>query len=139
MLVGPITIICGVVLIALGGVGYGPTQASTALIPAYFGLGLAVCGALALKDNLRKHAMHAAAMIGLVGCLGGLVMAILALTKGTIEERPLAFAMQIAMAVVCGVFVGLCVKSFIDVRRRRQQNAAAPDEMAARKYNPRRI
>jgi len=27
------------------------------------------------------------------------------------------------MAVVCGIFVGLCIKSFIDARRRRQQTS----------------
>jgi hypothetical protein len=131
---GPITIVFGVVLIALGAVGYAATNMAswTALIPAFFGLGLAVCGGLALKDHLRKHAMHLAAMIGLIGCVGGLVMVILTLTKGEIE-RPVAFGMQIGMAVVCAVFVGLCVKSFIDARVRRKQSAAAPQEVSAPK------
>jgi uncharacterized membrane protein len=127
---GPITIVFGVVLIALGAVGYASTWASTALIPAYFGLGLAVCGGLALKEHLRKHAMHLAALVGLVGFIGALVMVILTLTRGEIE-RPTAFAMQIAMAGVCVVFVGLCVKSFIDARRRRKQGAGLAGETPA--------
>ena len=130
---GPVTIIFGLVLIALGAVGYTSTWASTALIPAYFGLALAVCGGLALKDNLRKHAMHGAAMVGLIGSIGGLVMAILDLTKGESEWRPVAFTMKLALAVTCGVFVALCVKSFIEARRRRRQNAAATGEVAAPK------
>jgi len=31
-----------------------------------------------------------------------------------------------AMAALCGVFVALCVKSFIDVRRRRKAGEGSP-------------
>jgi hypothetical protein len=123
--VGPITIVFGAVLIALGGVGYVATEMKsvTALIPAFFGLALVLLGGLALKDNLRKHAMHLAAMVGLFGCVGGLVMVVLTLTKGEIE-RPVAFGMTIGMAVICGVFEWLCVRSFIDARRARKRREA---------------
>jgi uncharacterized membrane protein len=118
--VGPITIVFGCVMVVVGLVAYGATQTSyTALIPSALGLLLIVCGALALKDNLRKHAMHTAALIGTVGLLGGLAM----LVRGMMREdgpSPWSAGANGAMVVVCGTFVGLCVKSFIDARRQRQ-------------------
>jgi hypothetical protein len=118
--VARITIGIGVLLIALGLIGYLPEQKSaTALIPAGFGLVLVVLGVVALQEGMRKHAMHAAVLVGLIGLIGAGVMATKAGLSGNIE-RPLAFGMQVAMALTCGVFVGLCVKSFIDARRRRQ-------------------
>ena len=117
----PVTIGVGVVLIVLGLIGFIPHQAPTALISAGFGAVIVALGVLARQDNMRKHAMHAAAMVGVLGFVGAAVMAVLAAVRGTYEERPWAFAMQICMALTCGVFVALCVKSFVDARRRRQQ------------------
>jgi zinc transporter ZupT len=77
-------------------------------------------GALAYQDKMRKHAMHAAVLVGLVGLLGAGVMSIRALSSGNIE-RPLALGMQIGMAITCAVFVALGVRSFIEARRRRRQ------------------
>ena len=108
-------------MIALGLIGYLPHQESwTALIPALFGAVLLVLGAVGLRENARKHAMHAAAGVGVVGFIGAAARLIPAALSGEIK-LPLAFAMQVAMAVVCGAFVGLCIKSFVDARRRRQQ------------------
>ena len=58
-----ITIGIGFVLIALGVGGYFGTgrESWTALIPAFFGLPLALLGVVALKDHTWKHAMHVAA------------------------------------------------------------------------------
>jgi zinc transporter ZupT len=121
--VAPVTIAVGIVLILLGVIGYVPTQAPTALIPAGFGVALLLLGVLARQDKVRKHAMHTAVLVGLVGFVGAAVMVVRALAGGGIE-LPLAFAMQALMAVVCGVFVGLCVKSFIDARRKQRQEAS---------------
>jgi hypothetical protein len=120
-----ISVIFGLLLIALGVGGYVGTGSEhpTALIPAAFGLALALLGLVALKDRLRKHAMHLAAMVGLIGAVGGGVMLLLPLIRGTTIERPVAYACQSAMTVLCLIFVGLCVNSFVQARRRR---AAAP-------------
>src|SRR5262249_59369965 len=66
-----VSIVFGGLLIALGVWGYTATDARsvTALIPAFVGGALAVLGALALVPGLRKHCMHAAAALGLLGCL----------------------------------------------------------------------
>lgn len=65
-----ITIGFGVALIVLGIIGFLPHRAPTALIPTYIGAALAICGAIALKPEMRKHAMHAAVILGLIGFLG---------------------------------------------------------------------
>jgi hypothetical protein len=123
---GPITIVFGLVLIALGFSGYFNSTAEapspTVWTPAEFGAVLVLLGALALKDNLRKHAMHAAALVGTLGFLaaaGRIVQKLV--TDGKVEGSPAIHTGL--MALVCGVFVGLCVKSFIDARRRRQAGA----------------
>lgn len=125
---GPLTIGFGAFLILLGGASFllSESRSPTALIPAYFGLVLALVGLLACKDSLRKHAMHAAAALGLFGFLGPTVMVLRNLGKASEDIKPAAVASQAVMALTCALFVGLCVKSFIDARRRRQ-NQPAPD------------
>jgi len=122
------TIICGVLLIALGLGGYlygmikDGSASLTALIPALFGVILAVLGAAAQsRGNLRKHIMHGAVVIGLLGFLAtaSSFLKIPALMEGT-AERPAAVVSQLIMSVICLVFVVLCVKSFIDARRARE-------------------
>ena len=67
-----ITMIVGVALIALG-VGFfiaaGATmEKATALIPAAFGLPVAICGALGAKgdEKMRKHTAHIAVIVTLL-------------------------------------------------------------------------
>jgi len=112
------TILFGVLLSLLGGAGYFLTGAisPTALIPTGFGLPLVALGYLSRSDAMRKHAMHAAATIALIG-FGGALSSLMR----TPAEPPSAMAVfsQATMVVLTAVFVGLCVKSFIDTRRAR--------------------
>ncbi|MET0753775.1 MAG: hypothetical protein ABWZ66_10400 [Pyrinomonadaceae bacterium] len=114
------SIACGALLILVGIIGYvyGMTNNAasvTALIPAFFGIVLVMLGILAmLIENIRKHLMHAAVIIGLIGFIvpfGRLLSKISSITLSA------AVISQIAMALICLVFVILCVKSFIDARR----------------------
>lgn len=124
------TIICGVILMVDGVIGYSqqdPEHVSrTALIPTWFGLALLLCGLLAFKDGLRKHVMHLAAMIGLVGAIGGFMPLMRQYNKsGSIDPtKPSAVAGEV-MIFVCIVFVVLCVKSFIDARKARRAQPEA--------------
>ena len=120
-----ITIAVGAFLIVLGLIGYlGTGMVSwTALIPAFFGLPLTILGVLALQEDWRKHAMHVAVIIGLVGFLGGAFSFMRPLLSGG-EMKPMAVTMQALMALTCAAFVGLCVKSFIDARVARKQKAS---------------
>jgi len=118
-----VTIGFGLALAALGVAGYLGTDRTslTALIPLVFGLLLVVCGALARREALRKHAMHAAAVIGLIGFLGPLrvLPQMLALLGGGAVAHRAAVLDQLAMLVVCGVFLALCIRSFVAARRAR--------------------
>lgn len=123
---GPVTIGFGLFLILVGLVGYfvvgyfhPDKQSLTALIPAGFGVLLVILGVLARKDNLRKHVMHAAAMIGLIGFLIPGYRVIRGLLNPD-SSLPAALIAQAVMSLACLVFVGLCVKSFIDARRKRK-------------------
>ena len=116
------TIVFGLLLTILGVAGYLLTGAVsvTALIPAFFGLVLLVLGFLARAESMRKHAMHAAAVVGLIGFLGALSTFL----RAPMETRSaMANFSQLAMIVLTAIFVGLCVKSFRDARRAR---AASP-------------
>ncbi|MBX7244491.1 MAG: hypothetical protein K1X53_03275 [Candidatus Sumerlaeaceae bacterium] len=120
---GRVAIVFGVLLIGLGVAGFIPSKAMTALIPAWFGLAMAICGVLALRESLRKHAMHAAAMVGLLGAVGAGAMGIpklITLLSGGEVARPIAVYSQCAMFVLCVVFVVLCVRSFVAARLARK-------------------
>ena len=129
----PLTMLFGVLLIVLGlaGFGYGlyttgdPARVVTALIPAAAGVLLFVLGVLARREAMRKHAMHAAAAVGLIGCVAAAVQVGRRALSENFEWGPGTLS-QAAMAVLCGLFVALCVKSFIDARRARAQQGAEP-------------
>jgi lysylphosphatidylglycerol synthetase-like protein (DUF2156 family) len=120
----PFAIGFGAALILLGGGMYVYTEMAsiTALIPAFFGLPLALLGALATNDKFRMHAMHAAALIGLIGFAMPAYMVIAGLARG--DEFGLAKGEQTAMAALCGIFLALCIKSFIEIRIARKQKEA---------------
>ncbi len=116
-----LTIVYGLLLIVLGiGSYFGTGQESkTALIPALFGVPILLSGVVALRDHLRKHAMHAAAALALLGFIGsapGLVK-VFALLGGGEVARPNAVIAQAVMALLSLVFLVLCVRSFINARR----------------------
>ncbi len=114
-----------------------PKQASmTALIPAALGVLLLVVVAVVIfKPGTRKHAMHLAAVIGVVGLLGGLY----ALSGGPKEITELGLPMDFKTmwdqpkirsgaltALVSGIYVGLAVKSFIDARKAQAAAGGQP-------------
>ena len=118
------TLVFAVILIGMGLVGYfgaaDDNKSVTALIPAFVGAALGLCGLVAFSAGLRKHAMHAAAMLGLLGFLAA---AGRLASKGGVDLSARGDQMLMGMAVVCLVFVGLCVNSFIQARKRRQAAA----------------
>jgi hypothetical protein len=115
----------GVLLIVVGSIGFVLTGSAhpTALIPTWFGLALVILGALGRTEDARKRMlwMHIAVTVGLVGFLFPGVMAVMAYVKahGGALAQPAATQEQAMMAVVCLVFVAMCIRSFIAVRRGR--------------------
>ncbi len=118
-----ITIAIGSLLFVLGIASYVMTgsQHVTALIPAIVGGIFDALGAMSIiLPNSKKHFMHAAAAIGLLGflaCAWRLIKA--ALSSGPIDTP--AVTSQGIMAGLCLLFVILCVRSFVQARRAREQ------------------
>jgi hypothetical protein len=116
-----ITMTLGSLLLLVGigfYVGTGATSI-TALIPAFLGVPIEIAGLLALREAWRKHAMHAAVLIALLGFLGSApgLLQLPALLSGAEVARPAAVFAQSITALLCLVFVALAVNSFIQARR----------------------
>ena len=114
-----ITRTLGIVLILVGMVGYlGTDRVSvTALIPAFFGAVFVVLALVSRNEAARKHAMHTAVALALLGVLGTLVRLVPALAAGQLG-RPAVLA-QLVMCLLLAGYVALGVKSFKDARRAR--------------------
>ena len=115
-------IVTGVLLIALslGFAFVGGQFHPTAMIPGVIGLLILVCGLIAREESKRKHAMHAAVVLGVLGVLGSLRGA--PQWPNLFAGQPMASnapLQQLLLFVICGVFVVLCVNSFINARRAR--------------------
>lgn len=120
-----ITVVFGLLMILLGLAGYLGTGTSsfTALIPAVFGVLFVVLGVVARNEHARKHAMHAAAALAVLGFLGT-ARSFAALPDVLAGEEtlrgPAAVYSQAAFATLTGIFTILAVKSFVDARRARK-------------------
>lgn len=117
-----LSISVGILMILLGAGSFLLTGAAsaTALIPAFFGIAFVGLGVLGVnKESMRKHAMHAAlllAILGIGGSFGGLIN-VLGVLGGNELERPNAAYAQAVMAIICIYFVIAGVRSFIDARK----------------------
>ncbi len=115
-----ITLAVGAVLTGLGIAGYALTGATslTALIPSLVGVLILGCGVLARREKLRRHAIHAALAVALLGALGSLmnVAKIGQVIAGT-AERPAAVVVSTVMFVVLVAYIGVGVRSFVAARR----------------------
>lgn len=113
-------IFCGIVLILIGLVGYvngmmNDRASFTALIPAFIGIMLALFGFVAnAKENLRKHLMHAAVVIALLGFIATAGRLVSRLSELTLNAAVISQALT---AVVCLIFVVLAIRSFAAARR----------------------
>jgi hypothetical protein len=112
------------VLVALGvGLYLGTGRESvTALIPAFLGVALFVCAALGRKASRRMHAMHAAAVLALLG-VGGSAPGVVGAIKHLGGEAPGNVAAtwgRAAMALLCVAYLVIAVRSFVAARRARQ-------------------
>lgn len=112
------SMIFGAALIAIGMIGYlaGGASSVTGLIPAFFGVALLGLGWWATKGK-EKTAMHIAAVVAALGAIAPLSRILPGLAGG--GELGLAFWTNVIMFVVCGVFLALCIKSFMDARKAR--------------------
>jgi hypothetical protein len=114
------TRLIGLVLMVLGIASYWLTGRTsvTALIPAFFGVVFVLLAYVARNEAARRHAMHIAVALGLLGLLGVLARAVPAIANGQIG-RPAVIA-QLLTAAVLAYYVYLGVQSFITARRARR-------------------
>ncbi len=116
------TIALGVALIILGLAGYFLTGAAsyTALIPAAFGVVIGLLGLVARDESKRKHAVHAAVVVALLGFLGSArgIMQLGGVFDGT-AARPAAVVSQTVMALLTLGYIVMAVRSFMAARRSR--------------------
>ena len=126
---GKLTMFFGVLLVALGVTAYLLTDSMhrSQLAPAVLGVVLFLCGVLANTENSKRRMlwMHVAVTLGLLGFLasGALVVMTFVWAHGEPFVEPLTVESREAMCVVCAIFVGLCVRSFIAARRGRKATA----------------
>jgi surface polysaccharide O-acyltransferase-like enzyme len=125
-----ISMYLGLILMALGIIGYAATSGAsiTALIPSFFGILFYLLGRIGqTSEKARKHTMHAAALLALVGFIGSFrgLMKVFTLIGGGAVERPEAIIAQSIMAVLCAVFLILAIRSFITARRSSDKSKVA--------------
>jgi len=120
-----VTLVFAVLFVALGLTGFIATGSEhyTALIPAALGVLLGIFGALSLSADARRRKlfMHINVTLGLLGFLGtvmGLIQGIQLLAGATVKNPPAAESKSV-MALLCLIYVALCVRSFIAARRAR--------------------
>jgi len=120
MNVSTVALVTGALLVLTGAGGYASFQSPTALIPVAFGVLLAACGLVARREHLRRHAMHAAAAVALLGFLPSVpgLLGIPDLLAGE-AARPAAVVLRSVMAVLCLGFLVVAVRSFVAARRAR--------------------
>jgi hypothetical protein len=117
-----LTIGFGVLLVAISaGFWLASSHDVHTLHPGGIGVLLVLSGVLADTEDTKRRMlwMHIAVTAGLFGFLFTGIRAVISLVKGTIAENALAFDERAIIAVICLIYVALCVRSFISARRTR--------------------
>jgi hypothetical protein len=116
------TYLFGFAYLILGVAGFILTGSAhkTALIPCAFGVLFVFFALLSRKENLRKHAMHAAVLVALISLFGtiGSLRFLPDIFNGTVEN-PAAKISQSVNSLLSIGFIVLAVRSFIQARRAR--------------------
>jgi 4-amino-4-deoxy-L-arabinose transferase-like glycosyltransferase len=117
-----VAVFTGLLLLGAGIGGFAAAgfeaKALTALIPAVFGLLIGFCGMLAYRERLRKHALHIASALGLIGFLLPAGRLAMVMSKDSFAWN-LGSVMLLVATLICLTFFLLCLQSFIKSRRGR--------------------
>jgi len=117
-----LTIFYAILLIAIGVGGYfGSGMVSvTALIPAFIGLPILICGMVAnAKPEKTKLTMHIAVLLAVVALAGGsrgMSDFMTVLSGGEVERPPAAIA-QGVLVILSAIYLVLAVRSFVAARK----------------------
>ena len=108
-----VTVTIAVLLILLGAGAFYVSSSRTALLPAAVGLMLLACGGLAIAfDGARKHLMHAAAVVALLGALAPAA----ALVIRAAQMSPLALTVNLGMLALSATLLLLQIRAFTQAR-----------------------
>ncbi|MEM1025648.1 MAG: hypothetical protein AAGD10_19355 [Myxococcota bacterium] len=110
----------GALLVALGAYTYTQSLTGSAmtLIPAMLGAAFIGLGLIALSEGLRKHAMHGAAVLALLGVVAGIGP----LAMGGTNRFPVLMIQgTTGMMILSGILLAAAVRSMIAARRARVQ------------------
>lgn len=114
------TRLVGIILIVVGVVAWlaAGADSPTALIPAALGLLLLVLGVVARRESARRHAIHAAMLVAIIGIAGT------AMNLGDLPqlfsgdaERPLAIIASAVTALALLIYLVMGIRSFIAARQ----------------------
>jgi hypothetical protein len=112
------TFAMGVILVAMGVGGYLFTGGTLALLPAAIGVAFIILAQLSRRESMRMHAMHTTSLIAIIICVASSWRGLPKLLQG--ETKP-AVVLTVALAVMMGAYVVMCVRSFVAARRRRAE------------------
>ena len=115
------TRLVGLILAALGILSYlGTGRTSiTALIPAFFGVVFVLLAWVARNEAVRKHVMHAAMVVALLGIAGTAARLIPPIAAGTLDLTRPAVLAQIVTVVLLAWYLGKGIMSFRAARLAR--------------------
>jgi hypothetical protein len=112
------SLIIGGLLILLALAFYVATLSGTALSPLGPGVPILVCGIIAMKKPAAtKHAMHVAMVFALLGIIGSAFPIISGAGEG---GRLNAILESLIMTVICALYLGMGIQSFVEARRAQQ-------------------
>ncbi len=115
------TRLVGLILAAIGILSYLGTgrTSMTALIPAFFGVVFVLLAWVARNEGARKHVMHVAMVVALLGIAGTAARLVPGIANGTLDlGRPAVWA-QIVTVVVLVWYLVKGIQSFRAARLAR--------------------
>src|SRR5688572_10897287 len=120
LLIGGLLTVLGIGGYLLGFVLGNEYASPTALIPAGVGIVILICGLIGLRnESARRHAMHAAVAVALLGAISSLIPLFTRILNPEVDTHWLTQLSVIGMLVLCIVLVVARIKSFMQARRSR--------------------
>ena len=121
-----VTLVIGSLLTLLGVISYFLTAGTslTALIPSVFGVIFIALGQISKKESARKHVMHFAIGLAMVGFLGVAVRScspFVSMLQGNHVEHGGAVIAQVIMAILCLILLAYGIRSFVVARRQKPE------------------
>ena len=104
------------------------SKSITSYIPAILGAPILMFGLLSLRVPAKqKLFMHLSVLIGLFIFLGGLTVLVRLFSGSLLAESFWADFSRLFMSISGAVYLTICIKSFIFIRKQRESNTAQED------------